>query len=222
VGSFQLSDIFREVDEEVRREQLAKLWDRYGTLIIAAAILLVVGVAAWRGYEWWENRKAAASGAAFEAAIALSEQSKPEEAQAAFAKIAAEGTPGYRALARMREAAELTTKDPQGAVALYDKVAAERDIGQVLQDLATIRASAILVDTAPYDEIRRRLEPLADDKRTFRHTARELLALSAWKANDMTSAKRWFDAVMSDGETPVATRSRVEVLMALAAAEGRS
>ena len=48
-----MSDIFREVDEEVRREQLKKLWDRYGNFVIAALILVVVGVAAWRGYAWW-------------------------------------------------------------------------------------------------------------------------------------------------------------------------
>ena len=47
-----MSDIFQEVDEEVRREQLKKLWDRYGNFVVAALILVVVGVAAWRGYAW--------------------------------------------------------------------------------------------------------------------------------------------------------------------------
>ena len=57
-----MSDIFSEVDEEVRREQLRKLWERYGFLLIAACVLLVAGVAGWRGYEWWEAKWAAEAG----------------------------------------------------------------------------------------------------------------------------------------------------------------
>ena len=71
---FQVTDIFREVDEEVRREQLKKLWERYGTLLIAACVLLVVAVGGWRTYEWWEAKKAAEAGTAFQAAIALSSE----------------------------------------------------------------------------------------------------------------------------------------------------
>jgi hypothetical protein len=67
-----VSDIFTEVDEEVRREQLKKLWERYSNLIIGAAILVVAAVGAWRGYEYWQARKAAEAGAAYEAALKLS------------------------------------------------------------------------------------------------------------------------------------------------------
>jgi hypothetical protein len=99
-----VSDIFQEVDEEVRREQLKKLWDRYSIYLIALAVLIVVGVSGWRGYEYWVAKKAAAAGAAFEAAAALSEQGKHAEAEAAFAKVAVEAPAGYRVLARMRVA----------------------------------------------------------------------------------------------------------------------
>src|SRR5436190_24046265 len=106
-GDLFVSDIFQEVDEEVRREQLKKLWDRYGNYVVAALILVVAAVAAWRGYTWWEAKKAAEAGAAFEAASTLAEAGKRNEAEAAFGKIASDGTSGYRHLARMREAAEL-------------------------------------------------------------------------------------------------------------------
>ena len=94
-----MSDIFREVDEEVRRDQLKKLWERYGIFFIALAVLFVAAVAGWRGYQWWQAKLAAESGAAFTSAVSLSEQGKHEEAEAAFAKIAKEGTASYRALA---------------------------------------------------------------------------------------------------------------------------
>jgi len=204
-----VSDIFHEVDEEVRREQLKKLWDRYGNYAVAAAFLLVAAVAAWRGYMWWEGKKAAESGAAF-------------EAETAFAKIAADGTSGYRHLARMREAAELAQTDAKAAIAAYDQIAADGAVGPVLQDLAALRAGALLIDAGSFDEARRRLEPLAANDRTFRHTAREFLVLAAWRAGDTTAAKRWFDMIMTDAQTPAGTRSRVEKLMALGAGAGQS
>jgi hypothetical protein len=216
-----VADIFHEVDEEVRREQLKKLWERYGHYVVALAVLVVLAVAGWRGYEYWQAKKAAEAGAAFEAALTLSEQGKHEEAAAAFAKIAAEGTSGYRPLARLREAAELGERDPQAAVKIYDELAANGSAGQVLQDLAAVRAAMILVDSAAYDVLRRRLEPLSGRERAFRHSARELLALSAWRAGDLTATKHWFDMITTDAETPAGTRQRVDVLMALVASQGK-
>jgi hypothetical protein len=220
LGRF-VSDIFREVDEEVRREQLKKLWDRYGNYVVVAAVLLVAAVAAWRAYMWWEARKAAENGAAFEAATALAEAGKRGEAEAAFAKIAADGTAGYRHLARMRESAELAQSDAKAAITAYDRIAADRAVGPVLQDLAALRAAALLIDTGALEEAQRRLEPLAANDRTFRHTAREFLVLAAWRGGDAAAAKRWFDLIMTDAQTPATTRSRVEMLMALGTGASR-
>jgi hypothetical protein len=144
-----VTDIFQEVDEEVRRERLKKLWDQYGNYLIAACVLIVVGVAAWRGYQWWEVKQAAQAGAAFEQAVTLAATGKHQEAEAAFAKLATDSTAGYRVLARLREAAELSTTDSKGAVAAYDEIAADKSAGQIIQDLAAVRAGFLLVDTAP-------------------------------------------------------------------------
>lgn len=216
-----MADIFQEVDEEVRREQLKKLWERYGTFIIAACVLLVVGVGAWRGYEWWEAKKAAENGAAFEQAVTLAESGKQQEAEAAFAKLAADGSAGYRVLARLREAAELARTDRKASVAAYAEIAGNKSFGQVIQDLATLRAGYLLVDSASYGDMRARLEPLTAPERTFRHSARELLALSAWKGGEMGAARQWTEAIMTDPHTPPALRSRAEVLSELITSSGK-
>jgi hypothetical protein len=216
-----VSDIFQEVDEEVRREQLKKLWERYGNYLVALCILIVAGVAAWRAYDWWENKQAVQSGAAFEQAVTLAEAGKHQEAEAAFAKLASDGTAGYRSLARLREAAQLAPTDKKAAIGAYDQIAADGSAGQVIQDLAAVRSGFLLVDTAPYSEIRTRLEPLTAANRTFRHSAREILALSAWKSGDMTAARQWTDTIMSDPQSPAGTRSRAEILGELIAASGK-
>lgn len=216
-----MADIFNEVDEEVRRERLHRLWERYSLLIIAAAVLIVAAVGGWRGYQWLEAKKAAEAGTRFESAVALSDQGKHAEAEVAFAKVAAEAPAGYRALARLRAAAEVAAGDPKQAVKAYDEIAADGSLGQTLQDLAAVRAGMLLVDTAPLSEMRQRLEPLTEPGRTFRHTARELLALSAWRNHDAATAKHFIDMITADAETPAGTRARIDVLSALIAANGK-
>ena len=210
-----MSELFDEVDEEVRREQLKKLWDQYSIYIIAAAILIVAAVGGWRGYQYLEAQKAAAAGAAFDAAIELSDQNKHAEAEAAFDKIAATAPSGYRMLARLRAAAEVATRDPKAGSKMYDEIAADRSVGTAEQDLARIRAAGLLLDSDSYQNMLQRLEAAAKPDATFRHSARELLALSAWRANDATAARQWLDMIANDGETPSGLRSRAEALQAL-------
>jgi hypothetical protein len=217
-----VSDIFQEVDEEVRRERFQKLWERYGIYVLGACVLLVAAVGGWRAYDWYETKRAAEAGVAYEEAAALVEQGKHQEAEAAFAKLAADAPSSYRILARLREAAELGRRDAKAAVALYDTLAADTSVPPALREIAALRAGMLLVDTAPYDEVRNRLEPLAAEGKTFRHSARAMLALSAWRAKDAAATKRWSDMILSDRETPDSTRGQIEVLMALSAAETKS
>ncbi len=217
-----MSDIFHEVDEEVRREQFKKLWDKYGILVIALAVLIVAGVGGYRAYDWYQMKQAAQAGTAFEAAAQLSAEGKHAEAEAAFAKVATEGTPAYKVLARMREANEAASRDPKAAIAIYDKLAADGSLGPTFQDLAALRAGYLLVDTEPFAEVQKRLEPLTAADRPFRHSARMLLALAAWKANDTAALKKWSDMVMADAESPAGTRGQIEMLNALTASGGKS
>lgn len=216
-----MADIFNEVDEEVRREQLKQLWARYGNVIIIAAILIVIGVGGWRGWQYWQTKKAAEAGAAFEAAANLATEGKTEDAIAAFSRIASKGTSSYRLLARFREAAELAERDRAAAVKEYDVLAADASAPSALQDLASIRAGLLLVDSTSYDELARRLEPLTANHRPFRHTARELLAVSAWRSGNAAAVRRWVDMITTDAQTPASTRARVEVLTAVGPGIGR-
>ena len=210
-----MSELFDEVDEDVRRDQLKQLWDRYSIYVIAGALLIILAVGGWRGYQYLEAKKAAEASVAFDKAIELSEQNKHAEAEAAFTELAAKAPSGYRTLARLRAAAELANRDPQGAVKSYDEIAADRGVRVTEQDLAKVRAAALLLETTTYPNLLARLESATAPGATFRHTARELLALSAWRTNDAAATRQWLDMIANDGETPPSLRSRAEALQAL-------
>ena len=168
-----MSELFNEVDEEVRRDQLKKLWDQYSIFIVAGALLIIAAVGGWRGYQYLEAKKAAEASAAFDKAVELSEQNKHAEAETAFIDLAAKAPSGYRVLARLRAAAEAGNRDPQAAAKMYDDIAADRSVGATEQDLARVRAAGLLLETSSYPNMLARLEAAAAPGSTFRHTARE-------------------------------------------------
>ncbi len=108
------------------------------------------------------DRQAEQIGTQFENAIALGDSGKHDEAEQIFAQIAADGTSAYRALARMRQAAELAQSDPAAATAAYRRISADGSVEQVLRELAALRAAALLIDAGSYIDARKLLEPLAE------------------------------------------------------------
>lgn len=210
-----MTEIFSEIDDELRRERLRKIWERYSAAIVGAAVLVVLAVGAWQGYEWWSAKQADEAGSAFEQAAQLATEGKHAEAEAAFTKLAATAPAGYRTLARLRAAAEAAARDPKAGVPLYDAIAADGSVDAASRDLARIRAASLLVDQASYADMLTRLEAATDATATYHHTARELLALSAWRTNDIAAARKWLDMIAADDTTPPSLRQRAEAIQAL-------
>jgi len=210
-----VSEIFNEIDDELRREQLKKLWDKYSVYIVALAVLIVLGVGGWRGYEYYMTQKAYKASAAYDAAAALSDENKHAEAEAAFTALAADAPAGYRALARLRAAADASSRDPKAGVKLYDEISADAGVGANERALASVRAATLLLDTDSYDDMQKRLQAVAQPGGIYRHTARELLALSAWRNSNIAEARKWLDQIAEDGESPASLRSRAEALQAV-------
>ena len=155
----------REVEEELRSDRLKGFWDRFGTYIIAAAVIVVIATAAWTGYEYYTESRANASGDRFLAALNLANEGKSDEALAALQKLEADGYGAYPVLARMRAATVLQDKgDAAGAVAAFDAVAADTSAPQAVRDMANIRAAYILVDTGSATDVAERAEALSSDE----------------------------------------------------------
>jgi hypothetical protein len=121
-------------------------------------------------------------------------------------------------LARFRIAAEKADAgDKAGAVADFDAIAARTDIPVDVRNMARLRAALILVDTASQGDINRRVGDLATVGSPWRHNAREILALAAWRAGDYATAKTYFDQVNADQEAPQDMRDRATVMLSLIA-----
>jgi hypothetical protein len=210
-----MSDIFREIDEEVRRDKATAVFKKYGNVFITIAVLAVAGVGGWQFWQQQERKKAEAVGAKFEAAIRASRDNDASAAEATLTELAANAPAGYRQLSRFRLAAEVGKRDAAAGAAAFDALANDASLDQYYRDLARVRAGLLRIDIVPYAELRKELEPLATPTGLWRHSAREFLGISALKANLFEDAGRWFDAVVADPQSPQVLRQRVELYLTL-------
>lgn len=210
-----MADIFREIDEEVRRDKAAALWKKYGNLLIGLAVAAVVAVAAWQVWLYREQQASQAVGARLEEALRASRDNRSAEAESILLELSANAPAGYRQIARFRLAAETGKRDPAAGATAFDALANDSSLDQLYRDLARLRAGMLRVDLAPYAEIRTALEPLATPQGVWRHSAREFLGIAALKANLFEDAGRWFDAIVIDPQSPQVLRQRTDLYLAL-------
>ena len=213
-----MADVFNEVDEELRREHYEKLWKKYGRYVIALAVVVVLGTAGNVGWKEYTIATRESESARFAAAVQLIESGEPSAGAAALAALADDAGAGYRALARLRQAAALREAgDLSLSVSVYDRLVSDGGADQHLQDLARLLAAQTLLDLgASSDEIAKRLAPLLQDDNPWRYSARELRGAMALQAGDLETAMREFTALADDLAGPQGIRARAaEVLAAL-------
>lgn len=210
-----MSDIFREIEEEVRRDRYMKLWKAYGRYVVGvvvAVVIVVVGGIGWREYN---ARQALAESVRFSEAMELERAGEHGRAAAAFAAIAEDARSGYAALAALRSAAALAEAgDRAAAIAAYDRAAADGGVPRRFRDLAALLAAMHALDSADVAELERRLQPLTAGSNPWRHSARELAGLVRLKAGDQKGAREVFARLADDAEAPSGVRGRAAELLA--------
>jgi hypothetical protein len=204
----------REVDEAVRQDKYKQLWDKYGIHALIAAVVIIGGVAGYKGWTYWQEKQAQDAGSKF--SLALEEGTDAAKAREILTGLAQSGPEGYRVLARFQlAAAEAKAGEIDKAVADYDALAADTSVDPILRGHATLQAAALRLDKADLAEMERRLKPLIDSGSAWQFSARELLGLTAYRLNNMTEAERQFSALVGNQGTPPNLRERADMMLAL-------
>lgn len=212
-----MSDIFREIDEELRRDNLLKLWSRYGRYVVAVAVvaLIIAGcVVAWQAHQLSERR---AQSARYAGALALARAGKTADAATVFASIAREGG-GYSILASFEDAALLATAgDHKGAIAVYDSIADASSVDPAFRDLALVLSVMQSTPEANPQATITRLAPLTAPGNPWRPTAAELTAAARLKLGEVKAALALYKSLADDLTAPRSLRARAaEMAAALA------
>lgn len=198
----------REVDEELRRDEIAKAWRRYG---IAAIGAVIVALLAFGGWLLWQNHRQDVAGTEGEALTKAYADigSDPAGASKALAGLTSSGTPGYRALAQLAQADMLLQKnDLRGAAARFAAIAADGSIGQPFRDLALVRQTSAEFDMLKPEVVVSRLRGLATAGSPWFGSAGEMVAISYLRMNKRDLAGTLYGQMGKDENLPATIRQR--------------
>jgi hypothetical protein len=202
------SAAFHEIDDAVRQDELKAWWKRWGTLVVAGAVLLVVVVAALVGWRQYDASRRADASAAYSIAIAKIGQDNAA-ARAELSKQAESAPEPYRSLATLA-AAQLLDK-PEEQVAALEAAAAR--LPPELADLALVIAGFRSVDAGKLDAMMGRLDPLAQADRPFHASVMELQALAAARKGDLKKARELWTALTKDPGSPQGVQQRAQAML---------
>ncbi|MGI9400481.1 MAG: tetratricopeptide repeat protein [Rhizobiaceae bacterium] len=213
----------REVDEELRHDQLKSMWSRYGKFVIGTAVLIVAATAGFRGWEYYTQSRAASSGDLYLQASQLAEDGKNDEAIAELEQLGQSGSGQYPALAKLRIAGEMAAKgDKPAAIEQFEAIAADNSFDGTFREIASLRAGLLSVDTEDYESVKAKLGPLAAGGQTFRSIAREALGLAALKAGALEEAANWYRQITDDADSNEAVKNRANIVLEYLAGNGVS
>jgi hypothetical protein len=219
-GSGQSDEFIREVDEAVRQDRWLKLWNQYGTYVIAAALAVVIGSAAGVGWRSWQESRRQDEAERYMAAIELLRAERPAEAAAALEALARDSSSGYAVLARLQAAQALgEAGDSAGKLNMLGQLTSDGDAAILYRDLGELLAAQETFAAAGQDDLSSQLAKLAADGSPWRYSALELSALAQLRAGETEAARATLTLLVEDPRTPPNLgRRAAELLSALGGA----
>jgi hypothetical protein len=200
---------YREVDEELRRDQMRSLWQRYGKLAIAGVVLFLAAIA---GAIWWNNQQEVKAGQQGQELLAAFDDVGRGQKKAAIPRLdalAKSEAPGYKAAGLLTKAdLAIEANDLKGAAALFQQIANDQSLDQIYRDLATVRLTHVQMDTLQPQQVIDRLKGFAVAGNPWFGSAGEMVALSYLKLGKTKEAGQLFAAMAKDQKVPESIRSR--------------
>lgn len=214
-----MTDIFQEVEEDVRRERYAQLWKQYGDYAVAGLVIVILGAAGLQVWRYYEHKALLKASAEYNAAQALMDSGHPEQAATAFAKLADTAPGGYAVVSRLHNADALLASGQQDkALQLYKTIAASDD--PLLSAVARLREAWVLADTSSRLEQEALLAPLTDAASPWRFMAREILAYSDYRGGRFDAAKKEYESLAAEMDAPIGVRQRANAMATFLKAGG--
>jgi len=215
-----VADIFREVDEDVRKEHYHKLWKKYGLYVIALAVLIVVAVGGWEAWKVYSLKQRQAASRDYALAVGVIAEGPSDAALAALQPLAKPGEGGYGLLATFQAARVMAERgDTDAAAVLWGQIADSTAADPGMRAVATLlmvqhrlgSADGAKADGAELDAA---LAPLLAPGQAFRPAALELSALVALHGGDTARARTALEDLADDVTAPQGARTRATQLLA--------
>ena len=199
----------REVDENLRRDQMAERAKRYGGVVIGAVVLFLLAVA---GVLYWQDRQKKQAEAGTEQLTGALQDigaNKMATAPATLDTLRQSDAEGVKAVAGLTRAAlALQQGNRKLASTIYAEVSADQSLAKPYRDLALVRGTSLEFDTLKPDEVIARLQPLAVAGEPFFGSAGEMIAMALLAKGQKPAAAILFAKIAADDGVPDSLRAR--------------
>lgn len=206
-----VSNLFKEIDDDLRQDKATLLWKKYGNTFIGAILCVIIAVAAFEGWKTYDINQRSELGEKYAAALDLSRQDDFDGASKAFLDLAGEAGGGYAVLSRLQEAGLLARQGKSGEAAnAYFLLSQNSEIDSVYRDMAIVLGALNGLDVLNATDIIGRLQPLIGGTNPWRHSATEISAFAESKAGNKEKAAKLMKSLADDASAPPGVRQRAQ------------
>ena len=199
----------REVDENLRRDQLRDFFKKNGSWLIAGVVLFL---ALSGGMIWWRQHQVQVHAAETEKLAEIYKDigsGNTSQAPKQLDTLSDSGSKAVSASAKFARAAlALQQNDAKQATGIYKSVADDSGMPDPYRHAALIRQTALEFDSLKPEEVIARLAPLAKPGEPWFGTAGEMTALALVKQGKRQEAGQLYAAIAKDNGVPETIRAR--------------
>jgi len=204
-----VSNLFKEIDDDLRQDKATLLWKKYGNSFIGVIIALIISVAVFEGWKSYDLDQRSELGEKYETALNLSREDNFDDASKAFLALAGEADGGYAVLSRFQEAGLFARQGKAHEAAnAYFLLSKDNTVKTVYRDMAIVLGALNGLDALESSDIISRLEPLIGGTNPWRHSATEITAFAESKAGNKVKAAQLMQSLADDASTPAGIRQR--------------
>lgn len=209
-----MADIFKEVEEDLRRDKATDWWKRNSLYIYAVAAVVVIGTAGYQGWRAYDEKLRGEQSDSYAAALEMIDQGNEDDGRRALRALSDPGGSGYPLLAALTEARlAAEAGDLAAAEQIWGELAAEGSAASAITALGSLYAVMRDLDDGDPADLRGRLQPLAAPEAPYRFTALELLAALALREGDEETARQHLSQITDDPNAPSGSRARAAELL---------
>lgn len=209
--------LLKEIEADVKNEQLKSLWDKYGLLIILLVALALTAAVSYETFKSWSNKRTQELSNAYAVAVSLENQGRLDDSLQIFDNLAKSRHDVYADAAKLQIAnIYFEQNKAEEAMMVLDQLAHARGANPQMRDIAAIKLASFKLDSkAPAKEIRDLLEPLTTKDSNWVNIAHELLAMLAIREGDMEGAKTEYEKIVNAANVQDSLKARARDMITI-------
>lgn len=207
---------FKEVSEDIKNENMQKLWDKYGLYIIAVMAIVLTAAVSFETFKSWKVKRNQTWSDTYSYALNLQNQGRYDESKVILDKIQKSNNGIYGDIAKLQTSNILFEQGKNAeALVLLEEIVNDPKANQKMKDMSAIKLASYKLDSAPKEEIITLLAPLSENEGSWKNIAKEMLAMLEIREGNIDGAKNLYQQILDTENLPDGLKLRVQDMLSI-------